>query len=381
MKNELVNAFRQEYGRDPQVVTRAPGRLEILGNHTDYNEGVVLSVAVDRETCIAASAQAGAECRIKDLKQDSVRVFRLDELDDPEPGDWANYVKGIVVELQRRGFSVPAFQAILTSSVPISAGMSSSAALEMSVAYALGQLAGTSLPWLEWARVGQACENGYVGAMTGLMDQFSSLKGRSGHLVLSDFRSLEVRNVPLPEGAALVVANSMVTHNLTGAYNERRTRCEDAAAALDKKLGGIRALRDVSLEQLKDNRDVMDMVSFRRALHVVGENERVHAGVQALERDDLEAFGRLMFESHESSRVNFENSCPELDILVATGASLPGAIGARLSGGGFGGITVHLVSAAEAESYSTRLKTAYASRTGIESQIMICHAADGAQVL
>jgi len=363
------------------VVARAPGRLEILGNHTDYNEGVVLSAAVDRVTWVAAAACPGVECRLRDLTHPGLRTFRLDRLHPPVPGDWANYVKGLIVELQARGVPVPAFQAVLASSVPIAAGMSSSAALEMSFALALGRLAGVSLPWQEWARIGQASENRYVGAMTGLLDQFSSLRGRQGHLVYCDFRTLDVRNVPLPAGTALVVANSMVKHTLTGEYNERRARCHEAADILARRDPRVRALRDVTRPQLEAARSEMDPVTYRRALHVVGEIERVEAGVGDLTAGDVAAFGRRMGESHASSQLNFENSSAELDALVALSRTLPGVFGARLSGGGFGGITVHLVAAAGAAEYCTRLASAYAERLGIQPEAMICQPADGADIV
>ena len=410
MKDRVAQGFATEYGREPEVVTRAPGRLEILGNHTDYNEGVVLSVAVDRNTWVAAAPAPGRDCRLKDLRDGSSRTFSLDRLDGPEPGDWANYVKGIVVELRKRGIEIDAFDAVLCSTVPMSAGMSSSAALEMSMCKAIGRLRELDLAWTEWARIGQGSENNYVGARTGLLDQFSSLMGKAGQLVFSDFRSLEVSNVPLPGGTSLVVANCMVKHELTNEYNERRSRCEEALAFLQQRSPGISAtagrrytqsdrtsdsagphplsseshigaLRDVSREQLEACRGEMDILPWRRAMHVVGENERVFAGIRALQDDDLATFGRLMVESQESSRLNFENSCTELDILVELGSSLPGFIGARLSGGGFGGITVHLVEAAEAETYSHRLATAYESRTDIKPEVMICRAGDGAEVV
>ena len=381
MKDRVAQGFEQEFGRPPAVIARAPGRLEILGNHTDYNEGVVLSVAVDRATWVAAASAPGRDCRLKDLRDGSHRTFSLDELDDPEPGDWANYIKGIVVELRARGIEVDAFDAVLCSTVPLSAGMSSSAALEMSMCKAIGQLGGIDLPWTEWARVGQGAENNYVGARTGLLDQFSSLMGRAGQLVFSDFRSLAVRNVPLPAGTSLVVANCMVKHQLTNEYNERRARCEEAVAFLQQQDAAVKALRDVSREQLEACRGEMHILAWRRAMHVVGENERVFAGIGALEQGDLAGFGRLMVESHDSSRLNFENSCTELDILVEIGSSLPGFLGARLSGGGFGGITVHLVEEAEAEGYARRLATAYESRTEIEPETMICRAGNGAEAI
>lgn len=381
MIDELERAFADAYGRPPTVVTRAPGRLEILGNHTDYNEGVVLSVAVDRATHVAVAVRNDDRCTLLDARSGSRRTFRLQEVARTRPGDWANYVRGIIIQLQRRGVTVPGFDAVLRSTIPMSAGMSSSAALEISVAYALGELAGARFPWVEWARIGQACENETVGANTGLLDQFSSIKGQEGHLVFSDFRSLDVDNVPLPDDTALVVANSMVKHNLTGQYNERRRRCEEAVAVLRDRYDGVTALRDVSPAQLEQCREAMPLVAYRRARHVVEENDRVLRGSKALENGALEVFGALMFDSHESSRRHFENSCPELDTMVEIGKSLPGSIGARLSGGGFGGITVHLVAETQADDYARRLATAYRNLTGTDPETMICHAGRGAEVL
>ncbi len=381
LHQQLADGFHTIYGTTAAVATRAPGRLEILGNHTDYNEGVVLSVAVDRSMYFAAAPRAGKQCRVHDLVWNEDRTFDLDNLQEKTAGDWANYIKGCVVALAKRGIAVPAFDAVLTSTIPQSAGMSSSAALEMAVITALLKMAGTTLPWAECAKAGQDCENNYVGANTGLMDQFSSLRGKAGQLVFSDFRSLEVDTVPVPNGTALVVANSMVKHNLTGAYNERRQRCEQAVDFLQTRYEGITALRDVSTEQLQACKDQMDIVTYRRAMHVVGENERVLAGVRDLENNDLTAFGNRLLLSHDSSRLNFENSCDELDILVALGQSLPGCLGARLSGGGFGGISVHLVQGDLAEEYANRLGTAFKTRTGQDPQVMICHSGDGAEIL
>lgn len=379
---QLIEGFENRYGHHPDVVARAPGRLEILGNHTDYNEGVVLSVAVDRATCFAASLADGPDCQIHDLRDGSTRTFSVADITaGMTKGDWANYIKGIIIELQERDLTVPGFDACILSDIPLSAGMSSSAALEIATAYGLGKLAGVELPWIEWAKIGQACENKTVGANTGLMDQFSSIRGNKNQLVFSDFRSLRTSNVPLPEGTALVVANSMVKHNLTNEYNNRRQSCEAAAEAVSRSYPDVKALRDVTKEMLDACRDKMDITSYRRALHVVGENRRVFDGIKALEAGDIKTFGRLMFESHESSRLNFENSCAELDALIDIGKALPGAIGARLSGGGFGGITVHLVEEAEAENYAQRLATAFESLLEIDPEVMICHAGDGVAVV
>ena len=305
----------------------------------------------------------------------------MDALANPSKGDWANYIKGLVVELQTRGIAVPGFHAAIGSTVPMSAGMSSSAALEMAMLLGLVRLAGADIDWRDLARIGQACENRYVGAKTGLLDQFSSLKGKAGCLVYSDFRSLEVANVPLPAGTALVVANSMVKHNLTNEYNERRAACEEAVAVLQRGNPGIRALRDVPPNLLEAARGDLPELAYRRALHVVGEIARVEAGVAALGRGDVAAFGALMIASQHSSTHHFENSCAEIDALTAIAREIPGGHGARLSGGGFGGITVHLVAGGQAADYCRALADRYAERTGLRADVMVCTAADGATVI
>ena len=374
---ELADLFHSRYGHAPTLLGRAPGRLEILGNHTDYNEGTVLSVAIDRAARIAVApnpeAKDGMLCRLYDIKGRSAREFRLDDLDNCRRGDWSNYIKGLVVEFNLQGFKVPAFDALVTGDVPLSAGMSSSAALEMCMGLILDRLSDARLGWLELAKIGQACENNYIGAHTGLLDQISSLKGKAGQLIYSDFRSFDVQNVPMPAGSVFVVANSMVKHNLTNEYNERREACEEAARVL-----GVKALRDVTPEQLDARKADLREVVYRRAAHVVGEIARVEAGRQALAKGDLDKFGQLMTISHESSRHNFENSCPEIDALVEIGRTLPGFLGARISGGGFGGISVHLVRAEAAEAYCHDLGEAYLKHGGVDCQPMILAAADGA---
>ena len=377
-QEKILQGFAGHFGRDAEFASCAPGRLEILGNHTDYNQGTVLSVAVDRAMHIAAapSVSDNGLCRVYDLKSREERTFHLDRLDEKRKGDWANYIKGLIVELKRRGCVVKAFDAVLYGTVPLSAGMSSSAALEMAMVMLLQRMNGYDLGWLESARIGQACENHYVGANTGLLDQFSSLKGRKGQLIYSDFRSFNVENVPMPAGSVFVVANSMVKHNLTNEYNERRESCETAAAAMAGILPGVKALRDVSLEQLEAARNAMPELAYRRALHVVGEMTRVELGRKCLAENDLVKFGRLMSESHASSIHNFENSCPEIDRIVEAANVIPGCLGGRISGGGFGGIAVFLVQQVMADSFMQRLKEACG---GI--QILQCEASDGAQAI
>ncbi len=379
---ELMTAFFEVYGEQPQVVASAPGRLEILGNHTDYNEGVVLSCAVEQRTKIALRPMPGKCCRVFDLTYQDKAEFSLDEIDNPRPGEWINYVKGVVAGLKKRGFNPGAFDAVLHSTVPLSAGMSSSAALETAVGLALGEAFSIKLDKTTWAKVGQGVENDYLGVNTGLLDQFSSIYGCRNALILSDFRiNGVVKTVAVPAGYRLVVVNSMEKHNLVDSeYNVRRLNCENAVAKLQQKNPEIKALRDVTMSQLDAAEKALSVLEYRRVKHIVGENERVLQGVVFLEKGDVAAFGKLLFESHASSRRNFENSTPRLDYLVELAASLPGCLGARLSGGGFGGISIHLVEDAAAATYAERVATAFKLHTGTAPQVIHCAIGDGATV-
>lgn len=381
MSSKIIEMFESRFHHAPAVAAAAPGRLEILGNHTDYNEGFVLSTAVGQTTDVAMSPLPGTECIIHENGKDW--SFSLEEIDINIPGDWRNYLKGLLVELRKCGHQVKAFEAALTSTVPLSAGMSSSAALEMAFAYALKEINNIEFSLPDWARIGQGVENNFMGLKTGLLDQFSSLYGQANALIHCDFRTVEVlQTVAMPAGWKLVVANTLVKHNLVESdYNLRRQSCEKACAAIQKTNPEVKALRDVSPALLEQCREAMDPVDYSRALHVVGEDDRVMRGVELLKAGDVEGFGKLLFESHESSRVNFENSCPELDALVELAHTIPGCAGARLSGGGFGGISIHLVKEDMAQQYCERLETAYESMTGKKINTIICSIGDGARII
>lgn len=381
MENENARIFRERFGAAPAVTAAAPGRLEVLGNHTDYNEGFVLSAAVDRRTTVSMSPVEGSVCTIHEHGKDV--TLDLNDLETCVKGDWRNYLKGLLLEIRKRGKSFGAFNAVLSSTVPLSAGMSSSAALEMAFAFALKTIYGIEFSLPDWARVGQGVENNFMGLKTGLLDQFSSLYGKQNSLILCDFRSVEVlKTVPMPSGWSMVVANTMVKHNLVdSAYNDRRRSCENALAAIRKTHPEIKALRDVDSALLEACRADMDLTDYKRAVHVVGEDERVMRAVALLDAGDIRGFGKLLFESHESSRTMFENSCPELDALVEIARSIPGCAGARLSGGGFGGISIHLVESGAAEEYCGRLKTAYHAMTGRTVETLICGIGGGATIL
>ncbi len=380
---DIRERFKASYGVEAEVAAAAPGRLEVLGNHTDYNEGFVLSCAVGQRTVFALRRVSGRSCRVRDFRDCSETSFDLDRIDRPAPRDWGNYIRGVIVGLRRRGHEIPAFDGAVMSDVPLSAGMSSSAALETAVGFAFARAFGIELAPAEWARVGQGVENDYLGLKTGLLDQFSSIFGRRDALILSDFRTVEVlKTVPLPPGYRLVVVNSMVKHNLVDSeYNSRRADCEACAAALQRRFPGMKTLRDASMEDLEAVKDGISRREFLRASHVIGECRRVREGVRCLESGDIGAFGRLLFESHESSRTAFENSVPELDYLVELAHSVPGCLGARLSGGGFGGITIHLVRAEAAEEYAARVAEAFAVKFSVRPGIILCDIGDGARIL
>ena len=380
MKQDVIDSFAAAYSAKPAAYSHAPGRLEILGNHTDYNEGFVLSCATGQATEMAIAAIPGRICKLQNPPLKGEFTIDLDDMDTPRPKDWTNYIKGVLVELRRRGISYPAFEVLFKSSVPLSAGMSSSAALEMAFCMALKQLAGIDLPLPEWARVGQSVENVYLGLKSGLLDQFSSLYGKKDSFILCDFRSVEVlKTVTMPAGWKIVVANTMVKHNLVESdYNQRRESCERATKVIQGKFPQVKTLRDVSSSMLEECKSILDHTDYLRAKHVVGEDERVMKGVELLEAGKVEEFGALWFQSHESSRDCFENSCPELDILVELAHTIPGCVGARLSGGGFGGISIHLVRESEAENYCERLAAAYKLKTGKTIEPIICSVGDGA---
>ena len=378
-----LGKFRHCYGRDPAIVAYAPGRVEVLGNHTDYNEGLVLSAAIDYGTCFAVAPSTGPACRL--TAGDLMREVRF-EVQHPEPtrtDTWANYCKGVLAGLLPRGAFPHGFDALFFGNIPLGSGLSSSAALEVGTALALARLYGIKADPVSLARIAQQAEHTFAGVKCGLLDQISSLFGRDGMLVQTDFRSLEIRHAPLGAGAVLLICNTHAKHALVdGEYNQRRADCEAAAAFFRTRLPHpVAALRDVSWTEWEAHRGGLDERIARRAAHPIGENERVVQGAERLAQGDLEGFGRLMFASHESSRRYFENSCGELDHLVDTARGVPGVLGARLSGGGFGGSVAVLVRTPDAEAASAALAAAYAARYGRPCDIRVIHPSAGARLV
>ncbi len=348
----------------------APGRVELLGNHTDYNEGVVLSAALDLGIAVNGALSDDGRIVISSEGFAPVEVPAGQALE--RTGEWSDYALGVVATLRAMGAEVPGFTAQYASTLPAGAGLSSSAAMEVGTAVLLRELLGLSLTPLEVAKLGRRAENEFVGVGCGLLDQVSSVFGRRQHAIYLDCRAETVERIPFPAGVDLLIVQSGVAHALKGGeYDERRAQCFEAARRL-----GVPALRDVSSAQLAAAA-LPDLVG-RRAAHIVGENERVFAAVEHLRAGDAAAFGRLMTASHESSRRNFENSTPQLDALVEIATAQPGVYGARLTGGGFGGAIVAVVASEALEAARAGILAAYEARTGIATQAIVCHPGDGA---
>ncbi len=351
----------------------APGRVELLGNHTDYNEGFILSAAIDRGITLTGETLADGRIVLETRALGQTHEADLARL--APQGEWVDYPLGVVETFRQAGYPVGGFRAVIENTLPLGAGLSSSAALEVGTATLLRKLFGFDIEPLEMARLCRRAENTFVGMNCGLMDQASSVFGEAGHVIFLDCRSEQVQTLPLPEGVGLLITPCGVAHQLTGGeYNERRAQCFDAAERLGKP-----ALRDVAPAELEAARERLPELSYRRARHIVGENDRVHRGVAALRAGDAAALGALMWESHESSRTNFENSTPELDALVEAARGIPGVYGSRLTGGGFGGATITLVAHARAAEAAQALAARYQQATGVSVEPVICQAADGAR--
>ncbi len=375
---DLKQAFERRFGARPRIF-RAPGRTNLIGEHTDYNEGYVLPAAIDRWTWVAIAARSDRELRVhSEHFRESVGF----DLDDPSPAPrrhWSDYVRGVALMMGRAGCRVTGADLLIGSDVPLGAGVSSSASLEVSTAMALESISGCEVPRLELAKLCQRAENEFVGARCGIMDQFIACAGEEGHAVFLDCRALEHETVPLARGVRLVLCNTMVKHEIAGGeYNKRRAECEEVVQRLARVMPGVRALRDVTPEQAEAHRTLLPGALYKRVRHVTTENARVPAARDALARGDLTAMGRLMAESHASLRDDYEVSCPELDLMVELARGLDGCCGARMTGGGFGGCTINLVNGERCEEFVRQMRDAYQRATGIKPEVYVCHSAGGA---
>ncbi len=375
----LSEAFQQLYRATPMLF-RAPGRVNLIGEHTDYNDGFVMPAAIDFSTWVAASPRTGNTLHVRSKQYDEECALSLENLEGAPRGHWSDYVRGIAAVLQSAGLKPRGANLLIDSEVPLGAGLSSSAALELSTALALLGIAALQLPRLELVKLAQKAENQYTGAMCGIMDQFIAGFGHAGNALLLDCRSLDYSLLPIPEQVRLVICNSMVKHDLAaGEYNVRRAECAEAVKIIRQQYSAVHALRDVTPEMLEASKKSLPEIIYRRAKHVVTENQRVLAAAEALREHRLPAFGELMYASHESLRDDYEVSCRELDSLVSVAAEADGVIGARMTGGGFGGCTVNLVEAEAVEQFQAHVADRYARENGRRPDVFVCSPAEGAE--
>jgi len=379
MLSELTAAFFDRFHVPPAAIVRAPGRVNLIGEHTDYNDGFVLPVAIDRAVWIALRPRPDRQLKLHSLDFDQSVAFSLDDLSQQE--GWEGYVQGVAWALQDAGYELRGWEGVMAGNVPIGAGLSSSAATELAVARAFALV--SDLPWnpTGMALLAQKAENKWVGVNCGIMDQLISAAGVAGHALFIDTRTLATEPVPMPEQARIVVFYSDAPRSLAGsAYNQRRAECEEAVQRLQTVLPGVTALRDVSPQQLEAHRQLLPPVIYRRARHVVTENARVLASMEAMRSGDMVRLGELMLASHASLRDDYEVSSRELDLLVALAVNA-GALGARLTGAGFGGCAIALRGAGEADAIARDVIGEYNGRTGREGYAVVTPATDGAGVV
>jgi galactokinase len=375
---KLKTEFGKRFGGECNIF-RAPGRVNLIGEHTDYNDGYVMPVAIEFDTSVAYAPTATNKLSIQSLQEPNAAEFALREAEPRPLHNWTDYVRGVLVQLERAGYALRGVNLLVDGHVPIGAGLSSSAALEVATALALLGVLGQAMEQTAIAKLCQRAENEFVGSRCGIMDQFASLYGRAGKALLLDCRSLHVRFIPIPKDASLVICNTMVKHSIaTGEYNLRRAECEAAVEYFAQHRPAVKALRDVTEGDLLRHRSGLNDVLFRRSHHIVTENARVLAAADALESGDLSAFGQLMYESHRSLKNDFEVSCPELDIMVELAGKIPGNYGSRMTGGGFGGCTINVVAKETAEKFADQIADDYQHATQIRPTIYITNAANGA---
>jgi galactokinase len=376
---DLARAFEREFGRPPRLY-RAPGRVNLIGEHTDYNDGFVMPMALDRSTWVAASPRDDRTIVVRSRELgETVAIDRgqLRTLDQAH--HWSDYVRGVAAVLARSHDVESGAEILIASDLPIGAGLSSSAALEVAVGCALADLAGRAIDLSELARACQLAEHEYAGMRCGIMDQMIACYGRDGHALMLDTRSLERRWLPLPARVRVLVCNTMVRHQHAGGeYNARRADCEAGVRVLARRHPEIRALRDATIAQLDAAGGELSDRIYRRCHHVIAENARVQAAARALSDADFAAFGRLMDESHRSLRDDYEVSCAELDRMVAIARESYGVYGARMTGGGFGGCAIALVDVAAVDDTAREVARRYEVEIGRRPDLWVCSAGEGA---
>ncbi len=383
----LARSFARRFAREPQGLARAPGRVNLIGEHTDYNEGFVLPVAIDRTVIAAFAARSDRQVRVYSLEFDQEDSFPLGDIERLKGDVWSNYVRGVAAVLQEAGYRLAGLDMAIQGDVPIGAGLASSAALEVAVLGAFQRAAELAIAPRDLALLAQRAENEFVGVSCGIMDQMAAVMGRRDHALLIDCRSLETEAVPLDlaaHGLKIVVAHTGIRRALSdSAYNQRRQECSRAAQVLARVIGDrpVGTLRDITPQQLVVHEGSLAEPLSRRARHVVSENERVLKSVEALGRGDLLTFGELLYASHQSLARDYEVSSPELDLMVELARRQEGVVGARMTGAGFGGCTVNLVRQEAIDSFRGQVIETYRSRTGLPAEMYVCQAVDGLRII
>jgi galactokinase len=377
--NAVTERFREVYGTSPSGTFRAPGRVNLIGEHTDYNDGFVMPAAIEFYSYAAIGERADHTLSVYSEQFHQSVEFSIAHLAGPPRKHWSDYVRGVAAVLRDEGYPLRGANLVIDGQVPIGSGLSSSAAIEVTTALALTSLGGVTIPLLEVARLCQRAENTYTGARCGIMDQFVSCFGKQDHALMLDCRSLEATYLQMSPNVCLVICNTMVRHELaTGEYNERRASCERVVETIAKFRPEVRALRDLTLEDLEHYQNQISSVDFRRCRHVITENDRVKDAKAALESADLARFGELMYLSHDSLDQDYEVTCRELNIMVKLAREFEGVYGARMTGGGFGGCTITLVESKVVPEFQATVAREYEKLTGLSPQIFVSAAAAGA---
>jgi galactokinase len=380
--HELLTSFKARFGTGASVY-RAPGRVNLIGEHTDYNEGFVLPAAIGFSCWVGIAPRVDRKLILYSENFREAHETTWDALGVRGSGHWWDYPLGVAWALLEAGYRLRGADIYIAGDVPLGAGLSSSAAIEVSTGYALLSVAGQAIDRTKLALLCQRAENEYVGARVGIMDQFVSCRGRAGHALLIDCKSLEYRALRLPAKVSLVICNTMVKHKLQagGEYNVRRAECEEAVRKLSAAMPTIRSLRDLSPEQLAQNRSLLSETLYRRCRHVVSENERVRKVAELFDRGKTDGLRELMAASHQSMRDDYEISCRELDVMVEIAGRQRGVYGARMTGGGFGGCTINFVDVEHAAEFQRRVSVEYESAIGLRPDIYICEASQGAELV
>jgi galactokinase len=374
MQNQVNKSFADYFHEEPTFLVRAPGRVNLIGEYTDYNDGFVLPMAIDRAVWIALRPRPDRQVTVHSRDFDETAEFSLDNLQRGQ--GWCEYVKGMAHVFRKAGYTLRGWEGVMTGNIPIGAGLSSSAATEMAVARAFAAVSGFNWEPARMAAAGQRCENQWIGVNSGIMDQMASAVAQAGQALFLDCRTLAFEQVPLPQGLAVVVMDTTTRRGLVNsAYNQRRDQCEAAARVL-----GVKALRDANLDQLQAAADKMDEVTFHRARHVITENQRVLQAIQAMRAGDVVRLGALLDASHTSLRDDFEVSNPALDQMVVCARQQAGCLGARMTGAGFGGCAVALVREADQQAFVEHVSDCYHRTSGLEPILYSCQASQGASL-